>query len=128
MMQSADLGYSNDCNKLRWLDVPRDRCISLQGDMRPGLVVVTDVFAEDLSEVIFAEDDQVVQAFAPDRSDDSLGVGVLPEGLRGSDDLDDGTDRRRWSPDHGADSGARFLLPGRIRRSPGRSMRPWDGW
>ena len=62
MVQSADPGYSNDCTKLLWLDVPRDRCISLQGDMRPGLVVVADVFAEDLSEVIFAEEDRVVQA------------------------------------------------------------------
>src|SRR6266581_4907759 len=55
--------------------------------MRPGLVVVADVFAEGLSEMILAEDDQVVQAFPPDRSDDSLRVWVLPGRLRGSNDL-----------------------------------------
>src|SRR2546422_7579331 len=61
--------------------------------MRPGLVVVAEVFAEDLSEMILAEDDQVVQAFAPDRSDDSFSVGVLPGGLRSGDDLLDAQSR-----------------------------------
>ena len=55
--------------------------------MRSGLVVVADVFVEDLSEMILTKDDQMVQAFPPDRSDDFLGVRVLPGGLRGSDDL-----------------------------------------
>jgi hypothetical protein len=55
--------------------------------MRPGLVVVADVFAEDLSEMMRAEDDQVVQAFPPDRSDDSLRVWILPGGLRGRNEL-----------------------------------------
>ena len=74
--------------------------------MRPGLVVVADVFAEDLPEVIFTEDDQVVQAFAPDRADDSLGVGVLPGGLGRSEDLPD-TD----SPDDPAELVAVCTIP-----------------
>ena len=75
MMQTADLGYSNDGPEHRRLNDSRNRCIPLQGEMGPGLVVVADVFAEDPSEMVLTEDDQVVQTFAPDRPDDSLGVG-----------------------------------------------------
>jgi len=92
-MQAADLGDSHDGTDRRRLNGPRDRSIHLHGEMRPGLVVVAEVFAEDLSEMILAEDDQVVQAFAPDRSDDSFSVGVLPGGLRSGDDLLDAQSR-----------------------------------
>ncbi len=46
----------------------------------------------------FAEDDQVVQALAPDRPDDSFGVGVLPGRLWGGEDLPD-TDRPDDTPE-----------------------------
>src|SRR6266436_8877834 len=94
MMQPADLGYSHDGTQLRRLNAPRDRCIPLQGEMRPGFVVVAHVFPEDPSEMVLTKDDQVIQTFAPDRSDDSLRVGVLPGGLRGSDDLPDAQPRQ----------------------------------
>ena len=55
--------------------------------MGPRLVVVADVLLENPPEMVLAEDDQVVHAFAPDRADDSLSVGVLPGGLRGGNDL-----------------------------------------
>src|SRR5437867_7823272 len=91
-MQAADLRGSHNGTECRRLNAPRHRCIPLQGEMRPGLVVVADVFPEDPSEMVLAEDDQVVRAFAPDRPDDSLGVGVLPGRLWGGEDLPD-TDR-----------------------------------
>ncbi len=93
-MQAADLGDSHDGTERRRLNATRCRGIPLQGKMRPGHVVVADVIAEDLSEMILAEDDQVVLAFAPDRPDDSLGVGVLPGRLRGADDLLDAQPRQ----------------------------------
>ncbi len=92
-MQAADLGDRHDGTDRRRLNGPRDRGIPLQGEMRPGLVVVADVSAEDLSELILAEDDQVVQALPAYRPDDFLGVWVLPGGLRGSDDLLDAQPR-----------------------------------
>jgi hypothetical protein len=92
-MQAADLGDSHDGTERRRFNAPRDRSIPLQREMRTRDIVVVDVFAEDLSEMILAEDDQVVPAFAPDRSDDSLGVGVLPGGMRGRDDLLDAQSR-----------------------------------
>src|SRR6266705_4921748 len=89
MMQAADLGYSNDDPQRRWLNVPRERCIPLQGEMRPGLVVVAGVFPEDPSEMVLAEDDQMVQAFSANGSDHPLHVGVLPGGLGRGEDLPD---------------------------------------
>jgi len=78
-MQAADLGDSQDGTERQRLDAPRDRSIPLQREMGTRDVVVV--------KVPFAEDDQVVQAFAPDRANDSLGVGVLPGGLRSGDGL-----------------------------------------
>src|SRR6266446_8106327 len=89
MMQTADLGYSHDGTQLRWLYAPRHRCIPLQREMRAGLVVVADVFPEDQSEMVLAQNDQMVQAFAPDGPEDPFGVGILPGGLRSGDDLPD---------------------------------------
>ena len=60
--------------------------------MGPGLVVVADVFPEDPSEMVLAEDDQVVEALPAYRPDDSLGVWVLPGRLGRDEDLPD-TDR-----------------------------------
>ena len=89
MMQTADLGDSHEGTKRRRLNAPRNRCIPLQGEVGPGLVVVTDVFPEDPSEMVLAEDDQVAQALPAYRSDDSLGVGVLPGRPWGGEDLPD---------------------------------------
>src|SRR6266849_3461510 len=91
-MQPADLGDSDDGTKRRRLNAPRDRRIPLQGEMWTRDVVVVDVVTQDAPQVPFAEDDQVVQAFPPDRPDDSFGVGVLPGRLWGGEDLTD-TDR-----------------------------------
>src|SRR5437867_12897251 len=97
-MQTADLRDSYDGTKRGGLNAPRNRCIPLQGEMRPGRVVVVDVFPEHLSEMVLTEDDQVVQALAPDRPDDSLGVGVLPGRLRCGEDLPD-TDSQNDLPE-----------------------------
>jgi hypothetical protein len=88
-MQTADLGYRNDGPERRRLNVPRHRCIPLQGERRPGLVVIADIFVEDPSEMVLAEDDQVVQTLSAYRPDDPLGVGVLPGRLWGGEDLPD---------------------------------------
>jgi len=88
-MQSADLGDSHDGTKRRRLNAPRDSRIPLKREMGARGVVVVDAALQDDSEVLFAKDDQVVQAFAPDRPDDSLGVGVLPRGVRRGEDQPD---------------------------------------
>ena len=44
--------------------------------MRSGGVVVGDEFAEDRPQVLFIDDDQVVETLAPQGANDSLGHGV----------------------------------------------------
>jgi hypothetical protein len=46
--------------------------------VRPVLVVVLFVLGQDLPQVLFAVDQQMVEALAPQRSDVSLGEGVRP--------------------------------------------------
>src|SRR5437899_8138301 len=89
MMQTADLGYSNDGPERRRLNAPRHRCVPLQGEVWPRLVVVADVLLENPLEMVLAEDDQVVQALPAYRPYDSLGVGVLPGRLGRGEDLPD---------------------------------------
>ena len=62
-MQAADLGDSHDGPERRRLNTPRNRSIPLQGEVRPGRVVVEGVLLENQPEMILAEDDQVVEAF-----------------------------------------------------------------
>src|SRR2546422_6472780 len=97
-MQATDPGDSHDGTERRRLNAPRNRCVPLQAEMWTRDVVVVDVSTEDAPQVPFAEDDQVVQAFAPDRSDDSFGVGVLPGRLRRGEDFPD-TDRPHDPPE-----------------------------
>jgi hypothetical protein len=76
MMKSAEDGLSSELAEL--LDRPMARGILSQGQMRSELVVVAGVRRKDLAQMGFAEDDDVIQAFAADRADQSLRMPVLP--------------------------------------------------
>ena len=54
-----------------------DRCISNRG-MDSLRVVVIDVFAEQPSQVVFVQDDYVIEQLSANASDDSLSGSVLP--------------------------------------------------
>jgi len=60
------------------LDRPMARGILTQGQMRSELVVVAGVRRKDLAQMGLAEDDDVIEAFPPDRADHSLRMPVLP--------------------------------------------------
>ena len=55
--------------------------------MRPSCVVVGEVATQQASEMPFAEDDNVIEAFASNRPDDALGEGILPGCSWGDEDL-----------------------------------------
>jgi hypothetical protein len=57
---------------------PMARRILVQGQMRSKLVVVAGVRRKDLAQMGLAEDDDVIEAFPPDRADQSLRMTVLP--------------------------------------------------
>jgi hypothetical protein len=46
--------------------------------MHPDIVVIVAVSPEDPAQMGFAEDDDVIEAFATDRTDQSLRMPVLP--------------------------------------------------
>jgi len=58
------------------------RRIFIQCPVRPDLVVIAGVSLQDPAQMRLAQDDDMVDALAPDRSDQSFGKTVLP--------------RRRW--------------------------------
>jgi len=76
MMKSAEDGLSSELAEP--LDRPMARGILSQGQMRSELVVVAGVRRKDLAQMGLAEDDDVIQAFAADRADQSLRMPVLP--------------------------------------------------
>ena len=46
--------------------------------MRPALVIVGNVQCQDAPQVALIEDNDVIEAFAADRADHALDIGVLP--------------------------------------------------
>lgn len=60
------------------LDRPMARRILVQEQMRSEFVVVAGVGREDPAQMRLAQDDDVIEAFAPDRADQPLRVPVLP--------------------------------------------------
>src|SRR5712672_1601186 len=76
MMKSAEDRLSSELAEP--LDRPMARGILTQGQMRSELVVVAGVRRKDLAQMGLAEDDDVIEAFPPDRADHSLRMPVLP--------------------------------------------------
>ena len=57
---------------------PIGRRILVQGQMRSERVVIVGVGSEDLAQVGFAEDDDVIEAFPADRADEPFHMPILP--------------------------------------------------
>jgi hypothetical protein len=46
--------------------------------MCPNLIAIGSAIPQNATQLRFVEDDQVIEAFAPDRADEALDVAVLP--------------------------------------------------
>ena len=57
--------------------------------MRSRVMMILKIAREDAAQVTLAEDDNVIQAFTADRTDQSLDIWILPGRSRGSGDLRD---------------------------------------
>jgi hypothetical protein len=75
-MKAAENGSGCDCADA--LNSPMDGSILVQSPMGPYAVIVCGVLVKDPAQVSFSEHDQVVDAFPPDRADQSLRVPILP--------------------------------------------------
>ena len=66
MMQAADFRHRNNPPHVRRLDGARFRCVLLQSQVRPALMIVVPETLQVMGQASFAEHNYVVQAFAAD--------------------------------------------------------------
>jgi len=78
MVESADLGQSNDAAVLGRLDGAWLGRILVEREVRPRAVIVAEVAVQPLTEVSLVEDDHMVEKLTTDGADQALGEGVLP--------------------------------------------------
>lgn len=87
MVQPANHRDPDDTATIPRFDIPRDRRVAGQRQMRPGGVVVSEVFGKHLPQVVLAENDDMVEAVVPDGSNQPLDVGRLPVTSSGDSDF-----------------------------------------
>jgi hypothetical protein len=89
MMQPADFWNLDHKAKRGRLDRSADGCILFERHMRAAPFVVYKIILQDPTQPGLMENDNVIQAFAPDGTDESFGVGILPRTLRCRQDFVD---------------------------------------
>ena len=74
MMQPADVWNRDHLATIRWLHLACNRRVVVQRQVRAGVMIIVEVIGEDPLQVALVEHDEVVEALAADRADDSLDV------------------------------------------------------
>ena len=64
MMQSADLRNGNDSTLRRRFDLALDRRVSIEREVRSGLVVVLEVRSQDATKMAFVEHDHMIETLS----------------------------------------------------------------
>ena len=82
MMESSDARKRDNASDSGRLDDARNGRIARERHVRSVFVVVAGVLTDQAQKVAFAEHDQMVQQLASQRSDESLGVPILPRRSR----------------------------------------------
>ncbi len=78
MMKAAYLRESDNVARTRRTGRARLRTVFGERQMGPGSMVVVDVGRQDPLQVMRVQDNNVIEAFPPDRPDDALDIGILP--------------------------------------------------
>ena len=78
VVESAEIGRADHGAIFRRRHFPGHRRVPVQRLMWASRVVVFDILVEDSLQVVLVEDEDVVQAFPADRSDNPLDISVLP--------------------------------------------------
>jgi hypothetical protein len=89
MMQPPYLRNRNHPSAFRWLSIACDWRVSVQGQMCSRFVIVFQVAGNDPPKVTLVENDDVLEALATNRADESLDVRRLPWRPIGDHDLFD---------------------------------------
>ena len=87
--QVADFWNLHDLVSCGKLDRPEVGCVLGEREVGAGLMVVGEVTGQDSTQVVFAQDYNVVEAFAAEGTDQALGERILPGAVRGREDFVD---------------------------------------
>src|ERR1039457_4683142 len=82
MMQTADERQGAPLPKLRRLHRPTRRRVLFQRQVRSRLVIILHIRLHVSAQRLLVENDDVVDALSPNRTDHALDVGPLPGGTR----------------------------------------------
>jgi hypothetical protein len=89
MVQAANFWTLHDLAGQGVLDGPDVGCVLVEREVRASPMIVADVAGQDATQVSLPEDEDMIQALAPDRADAPLREGILPRAVRrGKDFLD----------------------------------------
>jgi hypothetical protein len=86
MMQTANLRQRNDIAGRGRLYGTRLRAVFAERKMRSYVMMVLKIARQDAAQVMLVEDDDVIQTFPADRTDETLDIGVLPRRSRRGDE------------------------------------------
>src|SRR5260370_42303787 len=75
-MKAAEDGRRYDATHV--LDCAIDRSVLVERPMSPQLIIIGGILRQNSAQVRFAQDNYMVDALAPDRSDQSFAEAVLP--------------------------------------------------
>ena len=78
MMQTADFGEGNNIADGGKLHATRPWAVLVERKMCSGVMMILKIARQDAAQVTLVEDDNVIQTFTADRTDETLGVGILP--------------------------------------------------
>ena len=77
MMQPADLRGCDDLALHRRFDLPRSRRVFLQCFMRSRVVIIVEVISQGLAQVIFTDDDHMIETLSANRADNAFDLRIL---------------------------------------------------
>ena len=89
MVEATDFANRDDLAEFRPLNWPAVGRILVERQVSARPVVVRKVASKGTAEVLFAEDDDVIQTLTPDGADEALREGVLPRAVRRRQDFTD---------------------------------------
>ena len=128
VVQAADLWNGDHTARSQRRDRTWKGCILVQPEVRSCSRVVGDVLVQNAPKAGSRQHDDVIEALASDRSDESFDVGVLPWGARRRQDFlnADGIHVIERMITIAEEISRQPRPRGRRRETVARSRRPWD--
>ena len=78
MMKAAELRESDNLARTRRTGRTRIGAVFGERQVGPGSVVIVEVGRQDPSQLTRVQDNDMIETFPLDRSDDALDIGILP--------------------------------------------------